>query len=152
MAETVSTAVHPDSGAPIPPPLNPGPSRWHGTGRRKMAVARVYMRLGHGRIIVNRKPAEEYFPVETWCREMRRPLVAADLENTFDITIVARGGGAHGQSGAASLGIAGALTSYDPGLRPTLRHQGLLTRDSRAKERKKYGQKGARKKFQWTKR
>jgi small subunit ribosomal protein S9 len=111
----------------------------------------VYIRPGEGRIVVHGKQPEKYFPVASWRQEMRQALVAAQLEGKFDITVAAHGGGVHGQAAAARHGIARCLVSYDPALRPLLRDRGLLTRDARAKERKKYGQKGARKKFQWTK-
>ncbi len=110
------------------------------------------MRPGDGQIVINGRQPANYFSVKSWCEEMLLALVAAQLDGKFDITIVTHGGGVHGQSGAARLGIGRALVNYDPALPPLLRRRGQLTRDPRAKERKKYGQKGARKKFQWTKR
>ena len=122
------------------------------TGRRKTSVARVFLRLGSGRLVVNRRPFENYFPSEALRAEVRQPLLATDTVAKFDVLIVARGGGVQGQAGAARLGIARALLEYDPELRVRLRREGYLTRDSRGKERKKYGQKGARKRFQFSKR
>ena len=122
------------------------------TGRRKTSVARVFLRLGSGRLVVNRRPFENYFPSEALRAEVRQPLLATDTAAKFDVLILARGGGVQGQAGAARLGIARALLEYDPELRVRLRREGYLTRDSRGKERKKYGQKGARKRFQFTKR
>jgi small subunit ribosomal protein S9 len=137
-----ATATEVESGAQL----------WRGTGRRKTSVARVLLRTGEGRIVVNNQPWEKYFPVKTWRAEIKQPLVSAQLEGKFDINVLSEGGGIHGQAGAARLGIARALLAYNSELRPLLRREGFLTRDPRAKERKKYGQKGARKKFQWTKR
>ena len=122
------------------------------TGRRKTSVARVFLRLGSGRVVVNRRPFENYFPSEALRAEVRQPLLATDTAAKFDVLILARGGGVQGQAGAARLGIARALLEYDPELRVRLRREGYLTRDSRGKERKKYGQKGARKRFQFSKR
>ncbi len=101
---------------------------------------------------MNRRALENYFPTEALRAEVREPLVATETVGKFDLFIDAFGGGVHGQAGAARLGIARALIIYNPELRPRLRQGGFLTRDPRAKERKKYGQKGARKQFQWTKR
>ena len=122
------------------------------TGRRKTSVARVFLRLGSGRLVVNRRPFENYFPSEALRAEVRQPLLATDTAAKFDVLILARGGGVQGQAGAARVGIARALLEYDPELRVRLRREGYLTRDSRGKERKKYGQKGARKRFQFSKR
>jgi small subunit ribosomal protein S9 len=122
------------------------------TGRRKTSVARVILRPGEGKLVVNRRPFDSYFPSVALRWEVQQPLVATELNGKFDILILARGGGLHGQAGAARLGIARALVAYNPELRPKLRQGGFLTRDPRAKERKKYGQKGARKRFQFSKR
>jgi len=124
----------------------------YGIGRRKTATAVVKIRPGTGRISVNRRTIEEYFPLATQRQEAVRPLTAADLTGRFDIEVKTRGGGITGQVDAIKLGIARALVKYDPALIGRLREFGLLTRDPRMKERKKYGQKGARKRFQWTKR
>ncbi len=122
------------------------------TGRRKTSVARVILRPGEGKVIVNRRPFERYFPSEALRVEVQQPLVATETAGKFDILIDACGGGMHGQAGAAQLGIARALDIFNPDFRPRLRQGGFLTRDPRAKERKKYGQKGARKRFQFSKR
>lgn len=125
---------------------------YYGTGRRKSAVARVRVINAPGAITVNGKPVEEVFPVDEWLSEALRPLAVSHMQG--NVTVVARtaGGGAGGQATAVSLGIAQALVVFDPGLRKTLRDAGLLTRDARAKESKKYGLKRARKAPQYTKR
>lgn len=122
------------------------------TGRRKTAIARVLLRPGTGQIRVNHRPIDAYFPTESMRVEVREPLVLADQATKFDVLIDTSGGGIHGQAGAARLGIARALVALNPELRQRLRQGGFLTRDPRAKERKKYGQKGARKRFQFSKR
>jgi len=122
------------------------------TGRRKESVARVKIIPGTGKLIVNSRPFERYFLRETDRIIVRQALVATNNQDRFDITANIRGGGLTGQAGALRLAIARALALIDPGLKEQLRQQGFLTRDPRAKERKKYGQKGARKRFQWTKR
>jgi len=122
------------------------------TGRRKTSVARVILRPGSGTVKVNGRPAEKYFLSEALRAEVQQPLVETEQSGKFDIFITAHGGGIHGQAGAARLGIAKALIFFDAELRPRLRRGGYLTRDPRAKERKKYGQKGARKRFQFSKR
>ncbi len=123
-----------------------------GTGRRKTSVARVKLRPGTGQIQVNHKSLESYFPAEVLRVEVRQPLVFTENADKFDIAVNASGGGVHSQAGAAKLGIARALVRYNPELRSRLRQGDFLTRDPRAKERKKYGQKGARKRFQFSKR
>lgn len=122
------------------------------TGRRKTAVARVILRPGEGKLIVNSRSFEDYFPTPALRAEVQEPMVITENQGKFDVAINADGGGIHGQAGAVRLGIARALINFNPELRPKLRQAGFLTRDPRAKERKKYGQKGARKQFQWTKR
>ncbi len=122
------------------------------TGRRKKAVARVILRPGEGKIMVNHRAFNAYFPSEALRAEVQSPLVQAELAGKFDILVNAAGGGIHGQAGAAQLGIARALIEFNAELRARLRQGGFLTRDPRAKERKKYGQKGARKRFQFSKR
>jgi len=121
-------------------------------GRRKEAVARVRLFPGKGAITVNRRPVDKYFIRETDRLIIKQPLVLTNSVNKFDIFAHVRGGGLAGQAGAVRLGISKALLETDPGLKELLRKQGFLTRDPRGKERKKYGQKGARKRFQWTKR
>ncbi|HLI83352.1 MAG TPA: 30S ribosomal protein S9 [Bryobacteraceae bacterium] len=123
-----------------------------GTGRRKSSVARVFLRSGKGEITVNHRPFENYFPTESLRALVRQPLLAAELMDRFDVLILADGGGVAGQAGAARLGIARALVEFNGELRPKLKKLGYLTRDPRVHERKKYGQKGARKRFQFSKR
>ncbi len=123
-----------------------------GTGRRKSSVARVFLRSGKGEITVNHRPFENYFPTESLRALVRQPLLAAEMMDKFDILILADGGGMAGQAGAARLGIARALVEFNGELRPRLKKLGYLTRDPRVHERKKYGQKGARKRFQFSKR
>lgn len=121
-------------------------------GRRKEARARTRMFSGSGKIIVNNRPIEEYFNRETDRIIVRQPLKLTNTLNKYDIYANIKGGGLTGQAGALQLGIARALIEVEPTLREPLRKSGFLTRDPRMKERKKYGQKGARKRFQWTKR
>ena len=123
-----------------------------GTGRRKTATARVFLRPGKGQITVNNRPFENYFVNESARTFVRQPLLAAELADRFDILILTDGGGVTGQAGAARLGIARALIEFNSELRGKLKQLGFLTRDARAHERKKYGQKGARKRFQFSKR
>ncbi|MBM4319196.1 MAG: 30S ribosomal protein S9 [Deltaproteobacteria bacterium] len=128
------------------------PQRWYATGKRKTAIARVYLALGDGAIVVNGRKAEEYFGTESAKRMLMVPLEVTKMVGRFDITINATGGGPHGQAGAIRHGISRALQIYDPELRKVLKPLGLLTRDARVKERKKYGQRGARARFQFSKR
>ncbi len=123
-----------------------------GTGRRKSAVARIFLRPGRGEITVNGRPFDRYFPTESTRVPVRQALLATETADKFDVLITARGGGVVGQAGAARLGIARALVEFNNELRPRLKKLGFLTRDPRAHERKKYGQKGARKRFQFSKR
>jgi small subunit ribosomal protein S9 len=123
-----------------------------GTGRRKTAVARVRLATGSGKITVNGRPFENYFPVETLRATASQPLAVTGTAEKVDTKINVSGGGPNGQAGAVSHGIARALLKFDANLRPQLKAEGLLTRDSRMKERKKYGQPGARKRFQFSKR
>lgn len=122
------------------------------TGRRKTSVARVWLSIGKGKILVNKKPFNNYFNRLLYQKLITQPLKVTDTSGKFDIIAKLEGGGLSGQADALRLGIARALTLFNPQFRPTLRKSGLLTRDSREKERKKFGQKGARKRFQWTKR
>lgn len=126
--------------------------QYYGTGRRKTATARVYLRPGDGSVQVNRKPFDNYFPNETLRMIIRQPLNLTETANKFDILVNVAGGGPAGQAGAIRHGITRALIEYNSDLRPTLKQAGLITRDPRIKERKKYGQKGARKRFQFSKR
>ena len=122
------------------------------TGRRKESVASVRLVPGQGAILVNRRPYEEYFPREALRLSIRSPLLLTHQLGKYNVLINVGGGGLSGQAGAIRLGIARALVQLDPAHRQALRGAGLLTRDPRMKERKKYGLKGARKRFQWTKR
>ncbi len=122
------------------------------TGRRKNAVARVQLKSGSGKITVNNRPMEEYFPTLALQNQLIEPLQVAQVNNQYDIDVKAHGGGVTGQIGAIKMGISRALTDIDSELRPPLKSKGLLRRDSRMKERKKPGQPGARKRFQFSKR
>jgi len=126
--------------------------KYNATGRRKNAVASVVMIPGEGQFEVNNRKLEEYFPVETLQMIIRQPLEATENIKKFNFRIQVKGGGISGQAGAVRHGIARALLKSDENLKPVLRKAGFLTRDPRSKERKKYGQKGARRRFQWTKR
>jgi small subunit ribosomal protein S9 len=123
-----------------------------GTGRRKTAVARVRLCAGSGKIVVNGRAFETYFPLEAMRVLATQPLTVTESTSKFDVRINVTGGGSCGQAGAVRHGIARALLKADVNLRPSLKAEGLLTRDPRMKERKKYGQPGARKRFQYSKR
>ena len=123
-----------------------------GTGRRKTAVARVFMREGSGKIVVNGKDVKEYFVTEEQIRVVRQPLLVTSNDGKFDIVINVTGGGLNGQASACLHGISRALTQVDQNSHTALKAKGYLTRDSRMVERKKYGQKGARRRFQFSKR
>jgi small subunit ribosomal protein S9 len=123
-----------------------------GTGRRKKAVARVFLRSGKGSITVNGRPLNEYFTTESSRAAVRQPLLATETAEKFDVLILTDGGGFSGQADAAKLGLARALVEFNTELRSRLKQLGFLTRDPRGHERKKYGQKGARKRFQFSKR
>jgi small subunit ribosomal protein S9 len=123
-----------------------------GTGRRKTSVARVFLRKGGGSVTVNGRDLSDYFAVASHADHVRAPLKATSNEEGFDVLITVRGGGMAGQAGAGRLGLARALVSYDETNRPSLRAGGYLTRDRRMVERKKYGQPGARRRFQFSKR
>ena len=123
------------------------------TGRRKEAVARVrFFPKGEGKIVINGRDFKDYFSTVDNVVQVKKPLVVAELEGKIDVSANVRGGGSGGQAGAVSLGISRCLVEWNPQLRASLRREDLLTRDPRAKERKKYGRKGARRRFQWTKR
>jgi small subunit ribosomal protein S9 len=126
--------------------------KFYGTGRRKTSVARVWIRPGPGRIVVNRRPFEDYFSRETLRMIIAQPLQLTNTFGQFDVSISVGGGGPTGQAGAVRHGIARALVRFDDKLRLALKRAGLLTRDPRMRERKKYGQPGARQKFQYSKR
>ncbi|HZP06216.1 MAG TPA: 30S ribosomal protein S9 [Terracidiphilus sp.] len=126
--------------------------QYYGTGRRKSAIARVFLRPGTGAWKVNDKEFDEYFVTEQQRVSAKRTLVVADLAASFDVVTTVNGGGVAAQADAVKMGVARALIEFNPELRKTLKAEGLLTRDARVKERKKYGQKGARKRFQFSKR
>ena len=130
----------------------PDTVEYYGTGRRKSSVARVFLRPGNGGFRVNGKPFEDYFVTDTQRIVAKQPLVTSETTGTFDIVATCSGGGVNGQAGAVKMGIARALLEFSPELRAKLKAAGFLTRDRRMKERKKYGQKGARKRFQFSKR
>ena len=124
----------------------------YGTGKRKSSVARVYLRPGKGQVIVNKRTLEDYFPSDTLKMVIKQPLQLTETSDKFDIFANIRGGGMTGQAWAMRLGISRALCEFNQELRGRLKKAGFLTRDSRIKERKKYGQPGARKRFQYSKR
>jgi small subunit ribosomal protein S9 len=125
---------------------------YYGTGKRKSSTARVRLLPGAGQVTVNKRDLSIYFKSETQRTVVRYPLAVTDNLGRFDIRVIVNGGGTSGQAGAIRLGIANALLEFNAELRPRLKKAGLLSRDSRIKERKKYGQKGARKRFQFSKR
>ena len=127
-------------------------TKFHGTGRRKKSIARVYMTPGKGNIIVNKRELDDYFGLETLKVIVRQPLVATDTLDKFDILVNVKGGGYTGQAGAIRHGISRALLNVDADFRPVLKKAGFLTRDPRMKERKKYGLKAARRAPQFSKR
>ena len=126
--------------------------QYYGTGRRKTSVARVFLRPGNGDFKVNDKPQNEYFVTDAQRIESKRPLEVAEVLSNFNVIAKVDGGGVTAQAGAVKMGIARALLEFSPELRAKLKAAGFLTRDRRMKERKKYGQKGARKRFQFSKR
>ena len=126
--------------------------QYYGTGRRKTSTARVFLRPGNGGLVINRKPLEQAFPTEALRTQIRQPMLVTETADKFDVLATLSGGGIAGQAGALRLGIARALVEYNIELRQRLKKAGFLTRDARIKERKKYGQKGARKRFQFSKR
>jgi len=143
--------------APLPQPAAPQPKmdakgRSYATGRRKNAVARVWLKRGAGRITVNGKPVDIYFARATLRMMIQQPLVASNRRDQFDIECTVSGGGLSGQAGAVRHGISQALAKFEPGLRGAMKAAGFLTRDSRVVERKKYGRAGARRRFQFSKR
>jgi small subunit ribosomal protein S9 len=125
---------------------------YYGTGKRKSSTARVRLLPGAGQVTVNKRDLNDYFKNQTQRTVIHYPLAVTDNLGKFDIRALVRGGGTSGQAGAIRLGIANALLQFNAELRPRLKRAGLLSRDSRIKERKKYGQKGARKRFQFSKR
>jgi small subunit ribosomal protein S9 len=125
---------------------------YYATGKRKESIAKVWIQPGNGKILINKREIKDYFCRDSLERTAKQPLVVTDTIKSYDINATVLGGGLAGQSGALRLGISRALTISDPNLRSTLKKAGFLTRDSRVVERKKYGQPGARKKFQFSKR
>ncbi len=126
--------------------------QYYGTGRRKTATARVFLRPGNGGLVINRKPIEQAFPTEALRTQIKQPLAVTETADKFDVLATIAGGGIAGQAGALRLGIARALITSDPDDRPALKKAGFLTRDARVKESKKYGLKKARKAPQYSKR
>jgi small subunit ribosomal protein S9 len=126
--------------------------QYYGTGRRKSAIARVYLRPGNGDFKVNGRPFDQYFVTESQRHNAREPLLSTETASSFNIVVRVSGGGVNGQADAVRLGVARALMVFNIELRKKLKAEGLISRDSRSKERKKYGQKGARKRFQYSKR
>jgi len=126
--------------------------QYYGTGRRKSAIARVYLRPGSGDFKVNGRPFEQYFVTESQRSNSRQPLLSTDTAAAFNVVVRVTGGGVNGQADAVKLGIARALMLFNLEFRKKLKAEGMVSRDSRSKERKKYGQKGARKRFQYSKR
>ncbi|MFH1371087.1 MAG: 30S ribosomal protein S9 [Planctomycetota bacterium] len=152
---SVKTAVAATVAAPAAQPIVKGPDKsgfYWGTGRRKTSVARVRLKPGEGKMLINKRKLEEYFRTDQNRAAVMAPLAAAKLEKSFDVFVNVRGGGTTGQAGATVLGIARALKGYDPNLLQMLRDGGYLTRDPRMVERKKPGQSGARKRYQFSKR
>jgi small subunit ribosomal protein S9 len=126
--------------------------QFYGTGRRKTATARVFMRPGQGKIQINGRDIETYFARDVLKMQVKQPLALTETAEKFDVTVTVEGGGGTGQAGAIRHGISRALLEFNPELRERLKGEGFLTRDPRKKERKKYGQPGARKRFQFSKR
>ncbi len=126
--------------------------RVYATGRRKSAVARVFLTQGTGQIVINKRSFENYFPSEALRMALTEPLEVVNATGQFDFMVTVKGGGPAGQAGAVRHGISRALEKHDGSLRPSLKRAGFLTRDARVKERKKYGQRGARARFQFSKR
>ena len=133
-------------------PLSGTQTWFMGTGRRKEAIARVFLRVGSGKFTVNGRSAEQYFPNHAWKHEATEPLKFTSLAEQVDVVVTANGGGVGGQAGAVRMGLSRAISRFNPELRPSLRTNGFLTRDSRMKERKKYGLRGARRGVQFSKR
>lgn len=126
--------------------------KYYATGRRKTAVARVWIWSGEGKVVVNKRPIEDYFTLQSWRTDIAKPFEVTATDGKFDVFSTVKGGGITGQMGALRHGIARALEQVDGSYRSALKKAGLLTRDPREKERKKYGQPGARKRFQFSKR
>jgi small subunit ribosomal protein S9 len=155
VTEQTQQSQQQDTPQPQPAPLvqrTGGSQQFYGTGRRKRSVARVYLRPGQGDMVVNGRALDQYFPTKSLQNVIQQPLEVAETAGQFNITVTVAGGGQTGQAEAIRLGISRALLEYNVELRQRLKKLGLLTRDARIHERKKYGQKGARKRFQFSKR
>ena len=159
MAETMQSLEELAALRPAPAPETPKyiqkldkQGRAYATGKRKNAVARVWLKPGGGRVTVNERPVETFFARPVLRMLIQQPLVAANRQNQYDVTCTVSGGGLSGQAGAVRHGISKALTNYEPDLRPVLKRGGFLTRDPRVVERKKYGRAKARRSFQFSKR
>jgi small subunit ribosomal protein S9 len=133
-------------------PVEGAKQTFYGTGRRKESVARVFLTFGSGKISINGRTVEQYFHNVNWLNRAVEPMKFTETSTSVDVVATVKGGGVGGQSGAVRMGLSRALSIFNPELRAGLRKNGFLTRDSRMKERKKYGQKGARKRFQFSKR
>jgi small subunit ribosomal protein S9 len=133
-------------------PMGEGKEQFFGTGRRREAVARVYVRMGAAKFTVNGRPVENYFKNVAWLTAAVEPLKFTETQQQLEVKATVKGGGAGGQAGAVRMGLSRAIARFNPELSTGLRKNGFLTRDSRMKERKKYGQKGARRRFQFSKR
>jgi len=129
-----------------------GAKQYYGTGRRREAIARVYIKAGPAKFTVNGRPVDEYFRNVAWNTAAVEPLKFTQMLDQLEVSATVKGGGVGGQAGAVRMGLSRALSILNPELRPALRKNGFLTRDPRMKERKKYGQKGARRRFQFSKR
>ncbi len=127
-------------------------NKYYATGRRKTAIARTWLKPGSGEIIINNRPAEDYFPIETTRQDVMQPFKLTNTIGSYDVRATVVGGGIAGQAGAVRHGITRALVSANPDFRAVLKKAGFIKRDPRVKERKKYGQKGARARFQFSKR
>ena len=151
MANAAAAAVE-QAQAPTPEPVKDSLGRSYATGKRKNAVARVWVKAGSGKITVNGKEANQYFARPVLRMIIQQPFLVADRSTQFDVTVTVTGGGLSGQAGAVRHGISKAMTLYEPALRKILKQVGFLTRDSRVVERKKYGRMKARRSFQFSKR
>jgi small subunit ribosomal protein S9 len=158
MTTTPTPSATPSTPTPSPAPTTRGKQViggkvfYWGTGRRKKSVARVRFTLGDGKFLVNGREVDDFFKETKDRHFVRAPLIAANIAGTFNISATVKGGGYTGQAGAIVQGLGRAISMYDPTLRPGQKEGGFLTRDSRMKERKKYGQRGARRRFQFSKR
>jgi small subunit ribosomal protein S9 len=150
--ETVAPPAPAPAEVELPEPQIDAHGRAYATGKRKDAIARVWIKPGSGRIVVNGREVEKYFPRPTWRLIMNQPFQVAGRAEQYDVFATVRGGGLSGQAGAIRHGISKALSLFEPALRPTLKKGGFLTRDPRVVERKKYGRRKARRSFQFSKR